>query len=352
MILEKDWSTRSFSFGVYMSGDFMFKEVLEEAKEWARILHCSYVSDLNSIIERGDIGDLIRVSEALHEKKIANIADRVAGDMENKRLILIAGPSSSGKTSFAQRLRVQLMVMGLQPVSISIDNYFVNRLDTPKLPDGSYDFESIDAVDTELFNNHLARLMRGESVLTPVYDFKEGIRDPDYGVELRIGVNQPIIIEGIHGLNEKLTSAIPREHKFKLYVSALNQLNMDENIRISTSRVRLLRRIVRDYRTRGRSASGTISLWPGVRAGEEKYIFPYQDDADVMFNSALIYELVVLKRYAMYMLAEIEPEDKNFEKGQELLAFCRKFKTIYDDKDIPSNSLIREFIGGSCFNVR
>jgi len=330
----------------------MFKEVLEEAKEWAKILHCSYVSDLNSIIENGDIGDLIRVSEALHEKKIANIADRVAGDLANNRLILIAGPSSSGKTSFAQRLRVQLMVMGLQPVSISIDNYFVNRLDTPKLPDGSYDFESIDAVDTELFNEQLMRLLEGEKVLTPVYDFKEGVRELDYGIEMQIDKKQPIIIEGIHGLNETLTSSIPRNHKFKLYVSALNQLNMDEETRISTSRVRLLRRIVRDYRTRGRSASSTISLWPGVRAGEEKYIFPYQDDADVMFNSALIYELGALKHYAMYMLAEIEPDDPNFQKGQELLAFCRNFKSIYDTKDIPSNSLIREFIGGSCFNVR
>ena len=330
----------------------MFAEVLEEAKEWAKILHCSYVSDLNAIIENGGIGDLIRVSEALHEKKIANIADRVAGDLESNRLILIAGPSSSGKTSFAQRLRVQLMVMGLQPVSISIDNYFVNRLDTPKLPDGSYDFESIDAVDTELFNEQLTRLLAGEKVLTPVYDFKEGVRELDYGVEMQIGMKQPIIIEGIHGLNEKLTSSIPRDHKFKLYVSALNQLNMDQETRISTSRVRLLRRIVRDYRTRGRSASNTIAQWPSVRAGEEKYIFPYQDDADVMFNSALICELGALKHYAMYMLAEIEPDDPTFVKGQELLAFCRNFKSIYDANDIPSNSLIREFIGGSCFNVR
>lgn len=329
----------------------MFAEVLEEAKEWAKILHCSYVSDLNSIIADGKVGDLIRVSEALHEKKIANIADRVAGNLKNNRLILIAGPSSSGKTSFAQRLRVQLMVMGLEPVSISIDNYFVNRLETPKLPDGTYDFESIDAVDTELFNEQLSRLLDGEKVLTPVYDFKRGVRELDYGIELQIATNQPIIIEGIHGLNEKLTSSIPRENKFKLYVSALNQLNMDKDTRISTSRVRLLRRIVRDYRTRGRSASNTIAQWPSVRAGEEKYIFPYQDDADVMFNSALIYELGALKHFAMYMLAEIEPEDQTFAKAQELLAFCRIFKSIYDADDIPSNSLIREFIGGSCFNV-
>lgn len=329
----------------------MFAEVLEEAKEWAKILHCSYVSDLNSIIADGKVGDLIRVSEALHEKKIANIADRVAGNLKNNRLILIAGPSSSGKTSFAQRLRVQLMVMGLEPVSISIDNYFVNRLETPKLPDGTYDFESIDAVDTELFNEQLSRLLDGEKVLTPVYDFKRGVRELDYGIELQIATNQPIIIEGIHGLNEKLTSSIPRENKFKLYVSALNQLNMDKDTRISTSRVRLLRRIVRDYRTRGRSASNTIAQWPSVRAGEEKYIFPYQDDADVMFNSALIYELGALKHFAMYMLAEIEPEDQTFAKAQELLAFCRNFKSIYDADDIPSNSLIREFIGGSCFNV-
>ena len=329
----------------------MFKEVLEEAKEWAKILHCSYVSDLNAIIENGGISDLIRVSEALHEKKIANIADRIAGDLKNNRLILIAGPSSSGKTSFAQRLRVQLRVMGLEPVSLSIDNYFVNREDTPKLPDGSYDFESIDAVDIKLFNKQLTSLMDGEKVIIPTFNFKKGIREMNPDNVRQIALNQPIIIEGIHGLNEKLTSAIPRDHKFKIYVSALNQLNMDENTRISTSRVRLLRRIVRDFRTRGRTADSTISLWAGVRAGEEKYIFPYQDDADVMFNSALIYELGALRHHVMYMLSEISPEEKSYEKGQELLAFCRNFKSIYDQRDIPCNSLIREFIGGSCFDV-
>lgn len=329
----------------------MFKEVLEEAKEWAKILHCSYVSDLNAIIENGGISDLIRVSEALHEKKIANIADRITGDLKNNRLILIAGPSSSGKTSFAQRLRVQLRVMGLEPVSLSIDNYFVNREDTPKLPDGSYDFESIDAVDIKLFNEQLTSLMDGEKVIIPTFNFKKGIREMNPDNVRQIALNQPIIIEGIHGLNEKLTSAIPRDHKFKIYVSALNQLNMDENTRISTSRVRLLRRIVRDFRTRGRTADSTISLWAGVRAGEEKYIFPYQDDADVMFNSALIYELGALRHHVMYMLSEISPEEKSYEKGQELLAFCRNFKSIYDQRDIPCNSLIREFIGGSCFDV-
>lgn len=329
----------------------MFKEVLEEAKEWAKILHCSYVSDLNAIIENGGISDLIRVSEALHEKKIANIADRITGDLKNNRLILIAGPSSSGKTSFAQRLRVQLRVMGLEPVSLSIDNYFVNREDTPKLPDGSYDFESIDAVDIKLFNKQLTSLMDGEKVIIPTFNFKKGIREMNPDNVRQIALNQPIIIEGIHGLNEKLTSAIPRDHKFKIYVSALNQLNMDENTRISTSRVRLLRRIVRDFRTRGRTADSTISLWAGVRAGEEKYIFPYQDDADVMFNSALIYELGALRHHVMYMLSEISPEEKSYEKGQDLLAFCRNFKSIYDQRDIPCNSLIREFIGGSCFDV-
>ncbi|WP_297965070.1 uridine kinase [uncultured Anaerovibrio sp.] len=329
----------------------MFKEVLEEAKEWARILHCSYVSDLNNIIENGSISELIRVSEALHEKKIANIADRIAGDLKNNRLILIAGPSSSGKTSFAQRLRVQLRVMGLEPVSLSIDNYFVNRDDTPKLPDGSFDFESIDAVDIKLFNEQLSALLAGDRVIIPTFNFKKGVREMDGANVRQIASNQPIIIEGIHGLNEKLTRSIPRDHKFKIYVSALNQLNMDENTRISTSRVRLLRRIVRDFRTRGRTADSTISLWPGVRAGEEKYIFPYQDDADVMFNSALIYEIGALRHHVMFMLAEISPEDKSYEKAQELLAFCRNFKSIYDERDIPCNSLIREFIGGSCFDV-
>ena len=328
-----------------------FEKTLEASQEWARILHCSYITDLNEIIEHGDIRELIRVSEALHEKRIANIADEIARRIDTRRLVLVAGPSSSGKTSFAQRLRVQLRVLGLEPVSVSMDDYFHNREDTPKKPSGEYDFECLGAIDMKLFNEHMERLVKGQSVRIPKFNFKKGQREKKPSAILQLKPDQPVIVEGIHALNDRVSSTIPRENKFKIYVSSLTPLYMTENVRLSTTQARLFRRIVRDYRTRGTSASDTIQMWPTVLEGEQKNIYPFQDEVDATFNSALLYELSVLKKYAIYMLAEIPPEDPAYGKAQELLAFCRYFKAIVDEKDIPNASILREFIGGSCFDV-
>ena len=328
-----------------------FQKTLEASQEWARILHCSYVTDLNEIIEKGDIGELIRVSEALHEKRIANIADEIARKIDTRRLVLIAGPSSSGKTSFAQRLRVQLRVLGLEPVSISMDDYFLDREHTPKKPNGEYDFECLGAIDLPLFNEHLQKLLVGQRVHVPKFNFKKGARDEKPSAVIELQPSQPVIIEGIHGLNERVSSDIPREQKFKIYVSSLTPLYMTPEVRLSTTQARLFRRMVRDYRTRGTSAAETIRRWPNVIEGEQKNIYPFQDEGDATFNTALLYELGVLKKYAMYLLSEIPPEDSSYGKAQELLAFCRYFKSIGDEKDIPNTSILREFIGGSCFDV-
>lgn len=324
-------------------------EVLTEAKNWANILRCRYVTDLNRAIRSGRISEVIRVSEALQEKHIAEIADYIAKHRQKLRLILIAGPSSSGKTSFAQRLRVQLQVMGLRPFSISLDNYFVNREDTPKTPAGAYDYECLEALDVDLFNKDMFALLKGESVVLPRYNFKTGEREWEGQTPLTLEKSQPIIVEGIHGLNEKLTAAIPREYKFKIYVSALTQLNIDAHNRIPTTDARLIRRLVRDYQFRGASALKTLKQWPDVRQGEEKYIFPYQEEADVMFNSALIYELSALRRYAVPMLEAVTPDVPEYTKARRLLDFCQYFLDLPDEEDVPNNSILREFIGKSVF---
>lgn len=324
-------------------------EVLTEAKNWANILRCRYVTDLNRAIRSGRISEVIRVSEALQEKHIAEIADYIAKHRQKLRLILIAGPSSSGKTSFAQRLRVQLQVMGLRPFSISLDNYFVNREDTPKTPAGAYDYECLEALDVDLFNKDMFALLKGESVVLPRYNFKTGEREWEGQTPLTLEKSQPIIVEGIHGLNEKLTAAIPREYKFKIYVSALTQLNIDAHNRIPTTDARLIRRLVRDYQFRGASALKTLKQWPDVRQGEEKYIFPYQEEADVMFNSAMIYELSALRRYAVPMLEAVTPDVPEYTKARRLLDFCQYFLDLPDEEDVPNNSILREFIGKSVF---
>ncbi|WP_288620972.1 nucleoside kinase [Mitsuokella multacida] len=324
-------------------------EVLTEAKNWANILRCRYVTDLNRAIRSGRISEVIRVSEALQEKHIAEIADYIAKHRQKLRLILIAGPSSSGKTSFAQRLRVQLQVMGLRPFSISLDNYFVNREDTPKTPAGAYDYECLEALDVDLFNKDMFALLKGESVVLPRYNFKTGEREWEGQTPLTLEKSQPIIVEGIHGLNEKLTAAIPREYKFKIYVSALTQLNIDSHNRIPTTDARLIRRLVRDYQFRGASALKTLKQWPDVRQGEEKYIFPYQEEADVMFNSAMIYELSALRRYAVPMLEAVTPDVPEYTKARRLLDFCQYFLDLPDEEDVPNNSILREFIGKSVF---
>lgn len=324
-------------------------EVLTEAKNWANILRCRYVTDLNRAIRSGRISEVIRVSEALQEKHIAEIADYIAKHRQKLRLILIAGPSSSGKTSFAQRLRVQLQVMGLRPFSISLDNYFVNREDTPKTPAGAYDYECLETLDVDLFNKDMFALLKGESVVLPRYNFKTGEREWEGQTPLTLEKSQPIIVEGIHGLNEKLTAAIPREYKFKIYVSALTQLNIDAHNRIPTTDARLIRRLVRDYQFRGASALKTLKQWPDVRQGEEKYIFPYQEEADVMFNSAMIYELSALRRYAVPMLEAVTPDVPEYTKARRLLDFCQYFLDLPDEEDVPNNSILREFIGKSVF---
>ena len=325
-----------------------FGSILMEAERWASVLHCDYVSDLNRYIRRGEVADIIHVSEALHEKKIAEIADHIASNIKELRLILIAGPSSSGKTSFAQRLRIQLRVNGIEPVSISLDDYFRNWEDTPRTKDGAYDFENIGALDVELFNDHLVRLLNGEEVILPHYNFLTGKREAG-SEHLSIAPTSPLIVEGIHGLNEALTASVPRGKKYKIYISALTQLNIDAHNRIPTTDARLLRRMVRDYQFRGAYALKTLRQWPDVRAGEEKNIFPFQEEADAMFNSALIYELAVLKRYAVPLLEMVPRDVPEYTKANRLLDFCRCFSDITEEYDIPNNSLLREFIGKSIF---
>ena len=326
-----------------------FTQTLRESKQWAKVLHCEYLPDLNRCIQFGKTGNLIRVSEALHEKKIAEIADHITAGIKKARLVMIAGPSSSGKTSFAQRLKVQLRVNGLEPVSISLDDYFVNRIETPLTPEGAYDYESLHALNIELFNKDLVALMQGKEVTLPRYDFVTGERNDGTGPRLSIAPEQPIIVEGIHGLNEALTHAVPRDEKFKIYVSALTQLNIDMHNRIPTTDARFVRRLVRDYQFRASSALKTLRQWPDVRRGEEQNIFPFQEDADAVFNSALIYELAVLKKYAVPLLSAVKPNEDGYATAQSVLRFLLSFGSIDDESDIPNNSILREFIGKSCF---
>nr|WP_230866704.1 nucleoside kinase [Iocasia fonsfrigidae] len=322
--------------------------IFHEYEKWGQIIGVQNVSDLNKVIEEKKYGDLIRVSEALHEKKIANIADQISQDIEQKRVILIAGPSSSGKTTFAQRLAIHLRVNGLKPVAISTDDYFINREDTPKDENGNYDFESIEAIDLELFNKQLLELIQGKEVELPIYNFTTGRRESS-GKKMKIEERQPIIIEGIHSLNDSLTEFIPQDVKYKIYISALTQLNIDQHNRIPTTDTRIIRRIVRDHKFRNQTAAMTINWWPGVRRGEERNIFPYQENADLMFNSALVYELPVLKKYAKPLLEEITADDKSYYQARRLLGILKCFKTM-PEGDIPDTSIIKEFIGGSPFN--
>ena len=321
-------------------------EIFLEAERWGGILQCSYVATLNEYVQNDKINDIIRVAEALHEKKIAHIADFVFQNKE-VRVILVAGPSSSGKTTFAQRLTVQLKVNGLRPVALSLDDYFIDRALTTRDDNGDYDFEAIEAIDLQLFNDHLSRILNGEAVEVPSYNFMLGQREY-HGHVVQINENQPLIIEGIHGLNERLSNAVPREHKIKIYVSALTQLSIDNHNRIPTTDTRLIRRIVRDSQFRSHDALKTLSMWASVRRGEERNIFPFQEDADIMFNSALIYELGVLKKYAEPLLAKITHEQVEYSEAKRLLQFLASFEDI-DDVQIPLNSILREFTGASCF---
>jgi len=321
--------------------------VFLEYERLGDILNVATASELNKKIIEEDYNELIRIAEGLHEKKIAQIADEINNNINNKKIILIAGPSSSGKTTFSHRLGTQLKINGLNPITISTDNYFVDRENTPLDENGNYDFEALEAIDLELFNNHLLKLLQGEEVEIPNFNFEKGEREFN-GDYIKLDKRQPILIEGIHGLNDKLTTVIPQNHKYKIYVSALTQLNLDSHNRFPTSDIRLLRRIVRDSLYRGHSASDTIRWWPNVRKGEENNIFPYQGNADVMFNSALIYEMGILKKYAYNLLNEIEKDDDGYLEAQRLIEILEYFKVI-PEPDIPSTSIIKEFIGGSAF---
>jgi len=318
-----------------------------EADKWGKALGVRSVPSLNRILENGGAEELIRVAEAFHEKKISQIADSIAANIDRVRLVLIAGPSSSGKTTFVQRLATQLRVNGIHPVPLSLDNYFVDREKTPRDENGRYDFECLDTIDRPLFNDQLTKLIQGEEVELPHFDFKTGRRE-FRGETLQLKETDLIMVEGIHGLNDRLTSSIPLGRKFKIYVSALTQLNLDLHNRIPTTDLRILRRIVRDHRCRGHSARETINMWPLVRQGEEKYIFPFQESADVLFNSALVYELAVLKNYAEPLLTEITPDCPEHSESRRLLEFLSYF-TPLDDAGVPANSIVREFIGNSCY---
>ena len=323
-------------------------QIFSEHREWMRILDVDSVGKLNKLIIEGGIDNLIWVSEGLHEKKIAQIADIISKNVTKKRIILMAGPSSSGKTTFAKRLTIQLLANGIKPEIISLDNYYLSRNQIPKDEEGKLDFESLNALDLELIQKHLKMLLNGKSITVPKYDFKTGQRKKD-GTNIKIDKNQIVIIEGIHGMNEKLTSNISKDEKFKIYISALTQLNLDYVNRIPTSTVRLIRRIVRDNQFRAYSAKQTINQWPSVRSGEEKHIFPFQEEADIMFNSSLVYELAVLKGFIEPLLKQIEDSEEVYTEAKKLLHFISNFVYI-SPEHVPFTSILREFIGGSGFH--
>ena len=321
---------------------------LEDYEEIHKVLDIDTIYKLNKKIEQGKEKDIILLAEALHEKKISDIADKIV-KRKGVKMVLIAGPSSSGKTTFAKRLGIQLKLNGVKPITISVDNYFVEREDTPKDENGAYNFECIEAIDLKLFNDHLTKLLNGEEISVPTFNFKTGHKE--YNEEtMRIKDNEVLVIEGIHCLNDKLTESVPKEQKYKVYISALTVLNIDYYNRISTTDTRLIRRMVRDYNFRGYSALHTLQTWDSVNKGEELNIYPFQEEADSMFNTSLIYEICVLKKYAMPLLKAIDNSHPEYSEAKSLYEFLKYFDDI-SDEFVPKNSLIREFIGGSIFEV-
>lgn len=322
--------------------------ILKESTEWGDMMDIETVGDLNDQVTKRDVSEVILVQEALQEKKIADLAEQIA-KKPSVKFVLIAGPSSSGKTTFSHRLSIQLRAQGMNPHPIAVDNYFVDREHTPKDENGEYNFECLEAIDIELFNQNMMDLLAGKEVLLPTFNFKTGKREYNTKPQ-QLGVNDILVIEGIHCLNDALTYKLNADNKFKIYISALTQLNIDEHNRIPSTDGRLLRRIVRDARTRGTSAQQTIAMWPSVRRGEEANIFPYQEQADAMFNSALNYELAVLKQYAEPILFGIDKDCKEYVEAKRLLKFLDYFVGI-NAEYIPQNSLLREFVGGGCFHI-
>lgn len=323
-------------------------ETLQSSKKWSQMLSVGTIGALNDLIAKGRAEELILTQEALMEDEIGDLAGEIVRS-GNKKFIMIAGPSSSGKTTFSNRLSMQLSAKGLRPHPIALDDYYVDRDRCPKDENGEYDFECLEAIDVAKFNEDMCALMRGEEVAMPSFNFKTGKREYR-GNTLKLSDRDVLVIEGIHGLNHKLSASLPDESKFRIYISALTQLNIDEHNPLPTTDGRLLRRIVRDARTRNTTARETIAMWDSVRRGEEKYIFPYQDGADVMFNSALVYELAVLKIYAEPLLFQIPKDCKEYTEAKRLLKFLDYFLPMPTEA-IGKNSLMREFIGGSCFNV-
>lgn len=323
--------------------------VFMEQMKWCQLMGVANVADLNNTLVRGEFGELIRINEALHEKKIAQIADQVFHRIDQVKMVLIAGPSSSGKTSFANRLCIQLRALGVRPHKISLDDYFVNRDFTPVDEQGNKDFESIYALDLKQLNEDLKNIIAGDRVEMPSFNFVTGMREYK-GNYIQLDQDEILVIEGIHGLNDMLTSEIPHENKFKIFINAITQLNIDDHNRISTSDSRLIRRMVRDNQFRGRDAAATIESWNMVKKGEEENIFPYQENADAIFNSATIYELSVLKQYAEPLLFAVDTSKPEYITAKRLIKFLGYFLAA-PGLEIPNNSLIKEFVGGSCFKV-
>lgn len=322
--------------------------VLRESAEWGEKMEIGTIGALNDAVAQGRIRDVILVAEALMERKIGTLAEQIA-KQPDKKFIMVAGPSSSGKTTFSHRLSIQLMAQGLKPHPIALDDYYVDRVDTPKDEHGNYNFECLEALDIELFNHDMSALLKGERISLPTYNFRTGKREYK-GIFKQLGKNDILVLEGIHGLNGKLSYSLPESSKLKIYISALTQLNIDEHNNLPTTDGRMVRRMVRDARNRNISARETIAMWDSVRRGEEQYIFPFQEEADIMFNSALIYELAVLKQYAEPLLFEIDKDCKEYTEAKRLLKFLDYFLPV-PSEDIGRNSILREFIGGSCFNV-
>ena len=319
---------------------------LQEYEDIHRVLGINTIYKLNKEILNGNEKELILLAEALHEKKISDIADKIVNKNDVK-VVLIAGPSSSGKTTFAKRLGLQLRLNGLKPVTISVDNYFVERTETPLDENGNYNFECLEAIDLKLFNHDLIELLKGNEILMPTFNFKTGHKEYT-GETMKLGKDEILVIEGIHCLNDELTSAIPRENKYKIYISNLTVLNIDYFNRISTTDSRLIRRIVRDYKFRSYNAIHTLQIWNSVNRGEEQYIYPFQEEADSMFNTSLIYEFCVLKKFAVPLLESINSSYAEYSEARRLLEFLKYFETI-DIENVPKNSLLREFIGDSIF---
>ena len=346
MIMNMADRENPYKLAEFNDGPHLFNTMMDATK-WNAMLGIETVGALNKTICNGGFNDLVLIQEALQEHKIADIAQDIA--KQDKKFVMIAGPSSSGKTSFSHRLSIQLVTQGKKPHPISLDNYFLNRADTPLLPNGKPDFESLRALDVEFFNQNMTDLLNGRPVDMPTFNFITGEREFNGNI-MKLGPDDVLVIEGIHGLNDKLSYTLPKESKYKIYISALTTLNIDEHNRITTTDGRLIRRMVRDFRTRGASAIKTLGMWNDVRNGEVQNIFPYQESADAMFNSALVYELSVLKQFVEPLLFDITPDKPEYQEALRLLKFLQYFLGV-DTESIPRNSLIREFIGGSVFNV-